>query len=651
MKPITLGYETPSANKLERQLKHAVVTGVTEGGKTTAIEGFIRQEINNGRTGLVFLTKKGEEEFTNGNKVKPFFKDNPGQHQDLVAYVQELLEALTGKSLNRAEAELINVVDARSHDQIEEAETLEDVHDNLNTLLKLDQETDSPVSLHGKVRSEFLKLEKYFDRVMGQFNEADLAETLHLQQGKLNIMDLRGFNRELQSLIIERTLQKIYREHKDIRVAIPEAWKFAPQQGSNICKDAIVQIVREGATNDNYLIIDAQDITQVAKEPLKQMRQWVLGLQMEKNEVERTRDQMPVPKKKAPSKKEIMNLSPGHFFYCEASRGNEDIEVKKFYARPAWMNEINFEGLTGDELAKAIATEKVDIHDLVSAIENGEIDIGTQKIEDEQIQEIEEEEQEEIDYREKYRKMQNRVENLQEKIEVFKREIEEQEQELEEKNEKIEELEEKDEQSSNPGQGVKDVIMGADTQDEDNEKIEEELEEKLDELSASIHSREEIVEIAESVIDNKNIPTKEDLQAEIQKADIQGKQKDYAEDIQSQILQEYQEDAVQKIMKDVDNMTERQKQLLLYLEARGKGVGSKSKWYRNGLNASGNYGTAVKEYMDELIDQDFVRKDKAGNLYPNTQEKVESKLENYEASQEEIKETYNKVLAKIKTDE
>jgi len=647
METIRLGYETGTGDPVDVKLKHAVFTGVTESGKTTAIEGCIRQEIRQGRTGLVFLTKKGEEEFTRGNQVKPFFKDNPGQHQDLVAYVQELLEALTGKSLNRAESELINVVDARSHDEIEKAETLEDVHDNLNTLLELDNDTDSPVSLHGKVRSEFLKLEKYFDRVMSQFDEAQLADTLHVEKGELNIMDLRGFNRELQSLIIERTLQKIYRELTDVRVAIPEAWKFAPQQGSNICKDAIVQFVREGATNDNYLLIDAQDMTRVAKEPLKQMRQWNLGLQMEKNEVERTRDQMPVPKNRAPSKEEIMNIITGHFFYCEASQNRDEVQVIKYYSKPAWMDNIEWEDKSGDELAKSIAEGETDPAPLVEAIDEGRIDIGTEKVEDEPAQQVDQEpETEEIDYEEQYNKMQSRVENLEEKVEFLKQEIEEQEREIEEKNQKIEELEEdsEDEESSTPG--IAETIKNhGKNNDDDNDGISEE---QLEELKSQIPSRDEIVDTVESVIHSKNIATQGDIQTQIQDLEVEGKDTNYADNIREEILQEYQEEAVHKIMEEVDGMTDRQKNLLLYIEARGKSVSSKTNWYRNALNTTGGYGTAMKEYMDELEAQGFVRVDKGGNVHPETEEKVDEKLSEYNAGQDEVRNTYNKVLARIK---
>lgn len=646
METIRLGYETGTGDPVDVKLKHAVFTGVTEGGKTTAIEACIRQEIDQGRTGLVFLTKKGEEEFTEGNQVKPFFKDNPGQHQDLVKYVQELLEALTGKSLSRAESELINVVDARSHEEIEKAETLEDVHDNLNTLLELDNDADSSVSLHGKVRSEFLKLEKYFDRVMSQFDEAKLAETLHLEKGELNIMDLRGFNRELQSLIIERTLQKIYREHTEVRVAIPEAWKFAPQQGSNICKDAIVQFVREGATNDNYLLIDAQDMTRVAKEPLKQMRQWNLGLQMEKNEVERTRDQMPVPKTKAPSKEEIMNLATGHFFYCEASQGRDKVEVRKYYCKPAWMDEIEWEGMSGDELAQGIAMGEVEIAPLVEAIDEGKIDIGTEKVDDEEPNTEEEQnpDPENVDYEEKYHKVNSRVENLEEKIEFLKQEIEEQEKEIEKKQDRIKELKQ-DSTSSDVAETIIGHASGKDKQE--GSGIDEE---KIEELEGKIPSRDEIVDVVKSVLSSKNYATKADVQTEIQQLDVDGKKTSYADNIREEILEEYQEEAVENILEDVENMTERQKELLLYIEARGKNVSSKTAWYRNALNAKGNYGSAISEYMDELIKQGFVRSDAGHNYYPNTKKMVEEKLNEYDVSDSRIQETYNKVLAKIKHD-
>src|SRR5439155_524367 len=123
------------------------------------------------------------------------------------------------------------------------------------------------------------------------------SQTLDLVEG-LNIIDLERFARdsEVQSLIIASVLEDVLYNHKNTVVIIPEAWKFIPQERGNPCKLAVVEFIRQGATNNNFIWIDSQDMSGVDKEPLKQISEWVLGYQSEKNEVKHTLDQIPLPK-------------------------------------------------------------------------------------------------------------------------------------------------------------------------------------------------------------------------------------------------------------------------------------------------------------------------------------------------------------------
>jgi len=123
------------------------------------------------------------------------------------------------------------------------------------------------------------------DLILPQLQFANFSRTLDLQKGQINIMDLERFSEEIQSLVIRSVLETVLKDYKDTVVVMPEAWKFSPQGRGNPCKLATAQFIRQGATNGNYLMIDAQDMAGVDKQPLKQVSTWIMGLQMERKEM------------------------------------------------------------------------------------------------------------------------------------------------------------------------------------------------------------------------------------------------------------------------------------------------------------------------------------------------------------------------------
>lgn len=96
----------------------------------------------------------------------------------------------------------------------------------------------------------------------------------------------------------------------------------------------------------NTRVHNSQDMTNVDKTPLKQISTWILGLQTEKNEVIRTLDQIPLPKNQKPKPNDIMTLQVGHFYKCSPQ------ETIKVYVQPAWLD---------DATAKKVAMGKTDI--------------------------------------------------------------------------------------------------------------------------------------------------------------------------------------------------------------------------------------------------------------------------------------------------
>ena len=329
MKQVKLGYEVGSGKEVKIQPSHLIVTGLSAlSGKTTCLEALINRSK---AKAVVFKTKPGEKGFTKGTLIPPFFKERCDWE-----YVESLLEATMREKMKFERSWII--------DATKGANSLLEVKKNIDDKLKNDK-------LRALDKGIFTTLQAYFDKILPQLQYAKFSNTLDLNEG-INIMDLERFSDEVKSLIIRSVIEKVLKERKNTIVVIPEAWNFLPQGRGNPCKETAISFIRQGATQQNFLWIDSQDITGVDKTILKQVSTWIMGKQMELNEVKRTLDQLPVSKKQRPKPEEIMQLKVGHFYACSP---NLQEKIVHTYVEPSWLDK---------ETAKAVAKGKVDVQEL-----------------------------------------------------------------------------------------------------------------------------------------------------------------------------------------------------------------------------------------------------------------------------------------------
>jgi len=323
---VLLGYEIETGNPVYIKASHLIATGITQlSGKTTTVEALIKRRH---AKAIVFKTKVGETGFTEGILVPPYFKERSDWQ-----YVSSLLEATLKEKLKFERAWIINVCK------------------NANSLLEVKANIDKKLAeakLNQLSRNIYTTLQAYFELVLPQLQYANFSRTLTIHNG-INIMDLERYSEEIQSLVIRSVLETVLKEFKDTIVVMPEAWKFLPQGRGNPCKYAAEAFIRQGATNGNFLWIDSQDMAGVDKTPLKQVSTWILGLQQERNEVQHTLDQIPLPKKQKPKPEDIMTLSLGHFILATPE------ETRKVYVQPAWLN---------DETAKKVALREIPVESI-----------------------------------------------------------------------------------------------------------------------------------------------------------------------------------------------------------------------------------------------------------------------------------------------
>jgi hypothetical protein len=339
---IRLGYELGVGAAVDIPLRHTAVTGQTqESGKTTTLEGII---LRSGLRAVAFVTKRGEGSFRLQTPIPVYFREPVIAPETPMWRWVESIFATLGESVGQDDQALIiqccrHVLVAEDYKQKGEKKTrvvegrtkvttLEHVAENVSTMLK---------HARGRDKKSLTRLDAYFQIVMPQIKRMKASPELKLQPG-LNVMDLEDLTSEMQMLVIRSVLEMVYHGMRNVVVVIPEAWKFVPRARNSPVRFATEMFIREGLALKNVLMLDSQDLANVATEVLKSVGVWILGKQGEINEVKRVVEYIPAIPKILPI--EIMQLGKGEFFAVFSG------QVKKVYVQPAGMS---------DEHAKAIA--------------------------------------------------------------------------------------------------------------------------------------------------------------------------------------------------------------------------------------------------------------------------------------------------------
>ncbi len=423
-------------------------------------------------------------------------------------------------------------------------------------------------------RSVFTTLDEYFNLILPQMSVITFSRTLDVQSG-INIMDLERMSTELQSLVMRSVLETVLKEMRDTIVVIPEAWKFLPQQRGNPCKEKAEEFIRQGATNRNFLWIDSQDVTGVDKGPLKSIGTWILGLQTEMNEVKRTLDQMPVPKKLRPSEEAIMTLPRGHFYYC-SSTGS-----KKVYVQPAWLDE---------NAAKQIAMGTMSV-DAVAAPVSASLPpiprVNVSDVTEERLLVLEDLKREQVAIR---RECATQIRDLMDYV-------------------------------------TKAMAV-------------------VNELATVPRPSVTLTQMQEAPLDYGEIARQ--VLALLPKGTVAGQTMTVAplEALKKQFLQE----AKERILKAVGELEEKEKNVVKFIEAAGKGITQKDLLDRC-LGISGTSGgnqKMIKVMTQRLSSLGFIRRDeRIATSYPALREKIKNELGFHQATDQEIDQVYNHIVAEL----
>jgi hypothetical protein len=567
-KNIFIGFEIKTGKKVEIPLAHLIVTGITTlSGKTTTIEALIKRS---GLRAIIFKTKVGEAGINEGTIIPPYFKENSNWQ-----YVQSLLEATLKERMKFERSWII--------DACRNANSLLEVKANIDRFLADGRDTRGR-TLNALSRSIYTTLQAYFELILPQLQYSNFSKTLELREG-INIMDLERYKVEIQSLVMRSVLETVLNEQKGVIVVIPEFWKFCPQTRGSPVKIVAEEFIRQGATNQNFLWADSQDLANVDKTLLKQVSVWVLGLQQERNEVKHTLDQIPVSKSLKPKTEEIMTLDLGHFFVSTPDM------VKKVYVLPAWLEEVK---------GKEIALGKLKVEDMQKPTAIAQFSRLPQKMQENVVPNFESQkvyaktQQDMIELRQDFFNKQQQMQEQFNRIaeEIYKIQTQKQEINIDEIVSKV----------------LQKVQIPA---------------------QQSINKEQIITEVLARVPRMAGTVTYEVAPLE-------------------KIKKDFLNEAKKKILSDITQLSNDAKKSLKYVETLQKGV-TTNDIVVNGflLKSGGGSNQRVLESLKELARFELIRKDEGGKSFPRLKEKIKSALVNFEATEQEKESVYSHILMEM----
>jgi len=559
---IKVGYEVGTGKEIKIKPTHLVVTGITfESGKTTTLQALIKR---GNYKAIIFKTKIGEKGITEGTIIPPYYKDEFDWE-----YASELLEASRKEKLKFERSWIIKYSKT--------AKNLLEFKSNIDKALADD--TSGVKKLRELEKSVLITLQAYLEKILPELQYAPLSNTLDLHDG-INIMDLERFKEETQSLVIRSVLSEVLKNHKNTIVVIPEAWKYLPERLGSPVKRPAEAFIRQGATNNNFLWVDSQDITGVSKSILKQVSTWILGYQREINEIKRTLDQIPLPKRKKPKPEDIASLSVGHFFIATSQF------TKKVYVQPSWLE---------DKIAKQIALGKRKVETLEQPQSLAPYSISpSYKSEPEKLSLDLTPMRKELtelrnDFFNKIQEQQQAIQKVYSELFLLKNQI---------------------------GNFNTDEIVSLVLQ-----KIP--INNNLSQLD----------KIKSEIIDEliKKIPK------------ITGAVT-YEVSPQEALKKKFLEEEKNKILEDVSKATPKAKETLKFIESVGKGMEIKEVCLRLAKTTTGGASQVIRNTINELAKLRLVRKDTHSRVFPYLKDRITDELGFHKATQQEIEQVYNHII-------
>jgi len=270
---------------------HTFISGITRSGKSVTARKILNQI---GKT-LIIDCKTPRDYEGVGVEIPLYIEDRSDP-----LMIKRLLESSSRLWLRKEFPELIDLCKV--------GKTWEGVYEA--TKRKLEWKDPKGRGVHPVVKERLEVLEFLLGKLIDEMKTLNFSKELTLPQD-ICVMDVHKLSLGLQQLVVHSVLSKILSDFEDQNALLDEGHRFTPEQKPSAARDAVTTFIREGAAKRNFLYMSDQTITGIDKDVLKQMHVWVLGCQTEKNEADRTLDQL--TKDIGLTRRDIYQLRTGHF--------------------------------------------------------------------------------------------------------------------------------------------------------------------------------------------------------------------------------------------------------------------------------------------------------------------------------------------------
>lgn len=220
------------------------------------------------------------------------------------------------------------------------------------------------VRIHSKELGKLRVLDYTMGKLVALVEKPNIISELKLHDG-FNVMPIAlpevknpNLKRAFQQLITRSVLILLLADPtlEKTLLVLDEVHKWSPQKWASICKQPLSEFVSEGRSQDKMLWESDQALTKVDKEPLKNIKIWVVGQQMEANEVEDAMNTVNDITDLNVTENDIKTLKVGNFIVVDGLHG----KVERAYLQPYNVPEglaLKIAGGADPELAESYIRE------------------------------------------------------------------------------------------------------------------------------------------------------------------------------------------------------------------------------------------------------------------------------------------------------
>lgn len=194
------------------------------------------------------------------------------------------------------------------------------------------------IKIHGKELGKLRVINHLLKKLVVLVERPNIISELKLHDG-FNVMSVSlpevkspNLKKAFQQLIVKSVLILLLSDpsYERTLLVLDENHKWNPQRYPSICKQPLSEYIAEGRSQDKIVWMADQALTKVDKESLKNVKIWVVGQQMEDNEVEDAANTVNDITDLRVSDREIKTLKVGNFILVDGLHGT----VERVYLQP-----------------------------------------------------------------------------------------------------------------------------------------------------------------------------------------------------------------------------------------------------------------------------------------------------------------------------